>query len=164
MGSSTWKEWNEHALFTPTPRGRAGLSFDSAPWALQSLAKPLALYETEVVIEAETRLVYTSPPNTSLVLIHGPARALDGYGKSVGACAWVCAAKVNPPPPWAIWANGTSKDPTDLHAFQIAPDQVHNSTLFIIPLNPTVRYSVEVSGSGNTACALTGVTTYPFHV
>lgn len=123
-----------------------------------SQRKPLYDYvnEERVVLRNLTELHFTPPDNTSFVEVQGPIRN-DEYYWGVRDRNMSCAAILDPLPPW--W-NTTAGPPL---AWQFGPVNISHRPMFLLPLDPTVRYTIKVLPRYNTSiCSVNKFTAYPY--
>lgn len=105
-----------------------------------------------VLLMTSTEIIYSVPPNTTLVEVLGPSgnqRFWEGDS--------ICYAFLNPRPKW--WQSPNY--PTSISRKGInATDQ----SMFILPIDPETEYELRVGSYGEgTTCPVSGIRTYPFH-
>lgn len=104
-----------------------------------------------LLIGKTTEAVYKVPQNTTLVEVLGPVGDHpDWEGFST------CYATFDPKPSW--W-NGLI--PSTMSYKYI---NVNNQTLFLLPIDPTIDFTLRIGAAGNDTCPISGIRTYPFHL
>lgn len=99
-----------------------------------------------VMLEKATELTYEVPANTTLVNVTSAV----GVGSE-------CYAVLEPMP---VWWNLKSVPMASQSKPHIPP---HEQTLFMLPMDPTIRYNLTIGPFGNTTkCHIGGVTSYSF--
>lgn len=111
-------------------------------------------FEPALRIDGYTEIVYDVPRNTTLLNVTGP----------VGTGSFSCYAVLEPRPSW--WGV--------LPRFEAGYRQSTNSTLFVFPLHPAIKYELAMGSVGSQSsfsvesdtalatCQIGGVTTYSF--
>lgn len=134
------------------------------PWRLEGDDAAIRILENGIVLQSrETVLEYTIPANTSLVRVLGPSLWSSDWIIGTEARTPLCTVGLDPLPPWSASAAGRSMPVAWQHVHPVR--QVFNSTLFLLPLDPAVTYTLKVYPPNDGAvCAVSGVTTYPFQM
>lgn len=117
-----------------------------------------------MVLRNTTKIGFAIPRNTSLVVVHGPSQVISNV---VANSYWDCSAAVEPlstgPAGDGWWKPSRPGERLVwLAARQTTAQQVHNSTLFTLPIDPSVEFRLHLSAPQSTRCVISGVTTYPF--
>lgn len=143
---------------------KGSASRGGTPWlgSTSNMASTPLIEGNDMVLQSLLELTYTPPANTSLIRVLGPVREdprmrtweqveIEQFGRK-------CIALLDPQPPWF----NTSFLP---EANQDSARNRTNSTLFLLPLDPTVQYKLTVLPFNNVSvCLVSGFTTYPFHL
>lgn len=180
--------WEKQAKYFPTAKYGAmtvdmtSQGFNSSdlipdagrPFWLGHSGETPAVSGDNLVLESLMELVFTPPPNTSLVRVLGPAcpNIQQLNTTPYAPDQPVCVALLDPAPPWlqATLSLGLEErvavfDYNWPMAWQTSPRNATNTTLFLLPLDPAVQYKVKVLPRNNhTLCAVSGFQTYPFHL
>lgn len=105
-----------------------------------------------VLLKNYTELSYTAPSNTTLIRVYGPVGI---YSESFYGSR--CYATLDPHPAW--WRNLSFPQ-----SGQYKVRNETNRTMFLLPVDPTVRTTVRIGPVGNmTSCWVSGISSYPFH-
>lgn len=105
-----------------------------------------------VQLQNMAELSYSVPPNTTLLRVLGPISHDEDWNRTAN-----CYAALDPEPSW--WKAGNLPLSTSYK-----PQYAANRTLFLLPLDPTVAFTLRV-GPPNPAskCFVSGFQSYPFH-
>lgn len=108
--------------------------------------------EDYLLLKNNTEFSYLVPANTTLIRVYGRVGTMIDSVKGSH-----CYADLDPRPSWF------KPGEFPISAQQKAVD-AHNRTLFMLPVDPTVRTTVRVGSLDlDTTCFLSGFSTYPFH-
>lgn len=125
----------------------------------ESTANPRYIFKDEETLELRnlTELHYTPPDNTSLVQVLG-LTVEEGYLRTMsGRTSHRCAAILDPRP---LWWNETAGPPL---AWQDGPLNISHKDLFILPLDPAVRYTLKVLPRYNSSyCRINAIKAYSY--
>lgn len=103
-----------------------------------------------VVLEQMSEIQYAVEKNMSLIHVRGPVR-MERENLSV------CAAVLEPRPSW--WDE--TAGPTV--AWEAGPLNISFKALFILPIDPTVRYTLKIMPRyPDTVCSVSELTTFPY--
>lgn len=164
--------WERHATHLPViPAAGFNTSSSTTPWRTpwrldgnNGNNATTRILENGIVLQSpETVLEYTVPANSSLVRVLGPSLWSSDWIIGTEARTPLCTVGLDPLPPWSASAGGRSMPVAWQHVHPVR--QVFNSTLFLLPLDPAVTYTLKVYPPNDGAvCAVSGVTAYPFQV
>lgn len=105
-----------------------------------------------ILLSNSTEIVYSVPENTSLLHVLGPV----GEHSNWEALAH-CYSALQPRPSW--WIKGGFPV-----SQQAKPENKTGESLFWLPIDPTVKYTLRVGALGNeNTCAVSDIQTFPFH-
>lgn len=186
--STTPDMWEKQSRYSPVAKyGAITLdmkvqSFNSSniipdagqPFWLGSSGEVAEVSGNDLVLESLMELVFAPPANTSLVRVLGPVGPNIQQLKTTPFDPElpVCVALLDPAPPWLQSTLSMELEHFVMElaynwpmAWQAFPRNFTNTTLFLLPLDPTVQYKVKILPRRNTTlCVVSGFQTYPFHL
>lgn len=105
-----------------------------------------------VLLQNMAELSYPVPTNTTLLRVLGPTSHDDDWNRTAN-----CYAALDPAPSW--WKAGNFPLSTSYK-----PHYLANRTVFLLPLDPTVKFTLRVGPPNPAAkCFVSGFQSYPFH-
>lgn len=118
-----------------------------------------------MILQAMVELNYEVPSGTALLSVHGPAGSNPAWSQRPRGAAVelepLCTFLLDPQPSW--FNNSAVLDDRLPLAWQDASRNETNTTLFLIPLDPTVDHSLKILSRDNVSvCVVSGIKTYPF--
>lgn len=109
------------------------------------------IIDNYLLIGNATEAVYKVPQNTTLIEVFGPVGDDNEWqGRST------CYATFDPKPSW--W-NGLVPTSLSVKNFRRS-----NRTMFILPIDPTIDFTLRIGAPQNVTCPISGIRTYPFHL
>lgn len=108
--------------------------------------------DDRLLLKNNSELVYTVPPNTTLVEVLGPVGSYDNYTEY-----GYCYAHLVPRPSWWLSGNIPTSDSD-------CPVNATDQTMFLLPIDPANTYQLHVGALGtDETCPVSAIRTYSFY-
>lgn len=118
-----------------------------------------------MILQSMVELHYDVPPGTALLRVHGPSGTNSAWAQHIRQPTIRliprCTFLLDPQPAWYD-STAVLDDRLPL-AWQTGPRNMTDAILFLVPLDPSVVYSLTVLARNNeSVCVISGFKTYPF--